>query len=126
MKPPKIYPASKSRHWPWWAALRAAGLPIAASWIDCEFNRTGTEAPDWSLHWRKCIEEAADADILLMFAAEGENQMGALLETGAALAAGKLVYLVTPHEWSFEHHPRVRRFPTIEAAIGAIRSKCRH
>jgi hypothetical protein len=28
----KIYPASKSRHWPFWTALRAAGVPIAASY----------------------------------------------------------------------------------------------
>jgi hypothetical protein len=43
----KIYVASKRRHWPWWAALRAAGIPIHASWVDAPFNRTGEEPPDW-------------------------------------------------------------------------------
>ena len=41
--PFKVYVASKSRHWPWWAALRAAGIPIVASWVDAEFNHTGAE-----------------------------------------------------------------------------------
>jgi hypothetical protein len=84
----RIYVASKSRHWPWWAALRAAGIPIVASWVDADFNRTGAEPPDWALHWLKCVDEAAAADVVLMFAREDESQMGALIEVGAALAAG--------------------------------------
>jgi hypothetical protein len=103
--------------------LRAAGLPIEATWIDCEFNHTGAPCPDFSLHWRKCIEEAAAADILILYAAQDESQMGALVECGAALGAGKQVFLVTPHDWSIEHHPRVKRFPTLEAAVQAIRLK---
>lgn len=101
----RIYPASKSKHWPFWQSLRSAGIPIASSWIDAPFNRDGTEPPNWALHWTKCIDEAAAADIVLMFAQEGENQNGALIEVGAALAAGKRVYLVSPHEWSWRHHP---------------------
>jgi hypothetical protein len=49
-----------------------------------------------------------------------ERQMGALIEVGAALGAGKQVFLVSPHNWSFQHHPRVRRFDTLEAAVAAI------
>jgi hypothetical protein len=30
----RVYVASKARHWVWWAALRAAGVPIVAPWID--------------------------------------------------------------------------------------------
>jgi hypothetical protein len=46
----KVYPASKSCHWPWWTALRAAGVPIAASWLDQPFNHDGSEpsADHWS------------------------------------------------------------------------------
>jgi hypothetical protein len=47
-----------------------------------------------------------------------ERQMGALIEVGAAL--GGQVFLVSPHNWSFQHHPRVRRFASIEAAVTAI------
>lgn len=117
----KIYVASKSRHWPFWAALRAAGIPIAASWVDTEFNRTpGAEPPDWALHWMKCIDEAAASDVLLIFAGADENQNGALVEVGAALAAGKRVYLVAPHDWSWARHSNVRRFDTLADAIAAI------
>jgi hypothetical protein len=95
-------------------------VPIVASWIDCEFNRNGSEPVDWGLHWQKCINEAAAADVLLMFAQEDERQCGALVELGSALAAGKQVFMVSPHDWSFGHHPNVRQFDTLEDAVTAI------
>jgi hypothetical protein len=118
----KVYVASKSCHWPWWQALRAAGVPIAASWLDAPFNHDGSEPTpdDWTAHWDRCCREAAEADITLMFAGAEERQNGALLEVGAALGAGRQVYLVSPHDWSWKHHPRVRVFDTLEAAVTAI------
>ena len=65
------------------------GVLIDASWPDADFNHTGAE-PN---------RAAAAADITLMFAQEGERQMGALVEAGACLRAGKRLYLVTPHAW---------------------------
>jgi hypothetical protein len=117
-----VYPASKSRHAPWWRALRAAGVPIVASWIDAPFNGTGEEPSRdaWSAHWFKCISEAADADVCLFVCNEGETACGQLLEAGAALAAGKWVYLVSDYQWSFANHPRCRVFSSIEEAITAI------
>jgi hypothetical protein len=56
----------------------------------------------------------------LMFACAEERQMGALIEVGAALGAGKRVYLVSPHDWSWKHHPHVRVFDTLAAAVTAI------
>jgi hypothetical protein len=118
----KVYVASKAKHAVWWQALRAAGVPIAASWVDAEFNHDGSEPTqdEWSAQWERCCREAAEADITLMFARDGENQNGALLEVGSALGAGKQVFLVSPHAWSWKHHPRVRVFDTLEAAVTAI------
>jgi hypothetical protein len=48
------------------------------------------------------------------------RQCGALLEVGAALGADKQVFLVSPYEWSIAHHPNVRRFATLEDAIGEL------
>jgi hypothetical protein len=45
-----------------------------------------------------------------------------LLETGAALAAGKMIYLVSPHPWQFlRNHPRVKSFRRLEDAVAEIR-----
>jgi hypothetical protein len=119
----KVYVASKSCHWPWWQALRAAGVPIVASWIDWPFNHDDSEPlpSAWAEHWSRCIEEAAAADVTLLYACAEERQNGALVEVGSALGAGKRVYLVSSHDWSWKHHPRVRVFDTLEAAVTAIR-----
>ena len=55
-----------------------------------------------------------------VYAACDERQMGALVELGAGLASGAQVFLVTDHQWSVAHHPRVRSFPNLAAAISAI------
>jgi len=49
-----------------------------------------------------------------------ETACGALLEAGAALAAGKQVYVVSPDEWTFAHHPNCRVFASLEEAANAI------
>jgi hypothetical protein len=53
----KIYVASKARHHHWWSALRTAGVPVTASWIDWPHNIEGTEptAGDWSAHWQGAL-----------------------------------------------------------------------
>jgi hypothetical protein len=51
-----------------------------------------------------------------MFANGEERQLGALIEIGC----GKQVFVVSPHNWSFQHHPRVRWFDTIAEAVTAI------
>jgi hypothetical protein len=121
-----IFPACKSKHHPFWAALRACGLNICAQWVDWGPNKTG-ETPTvemWREHWRVDLEQAAAADIVLAYCRADENQNGAFLEIGAALGSGKRVYLVAPDfDWSWRHHPRVTSFPTLDAAIAALREK---
>jgi hypothetical protein len=49
------------------------------------------------------------------------RHFGALLEAGAALGAGKHVFLVSHHPWPFlRHHPKCRSFETLADAITAI------
>lgn len=117
----RCYVASKARHAEWWTALRAAGVPISCTWIEWPGNAgvTPTEA-DWSEHWARCIREATEADICLFVCNEGETACGQLLEAGAALAAGKRVFVVSPYEWTFSTHPRCRIFNTLADAIAAI------
>jgi hypothetical protein len=105
-----------------WRALRAANVPIAAPWIDSEINQTDHEPSRdaWARHWESCLASAAEAEITLFYAPEGSVQCGALIEMGAALSAGKQVLLVSYYDWTIAAHPKVRRFPSLEAAIESI------
>jgi hypothetical protein len=120
----RVAVASKSRHWEMWCALRAAGVPIISSWPDWPYNRNGNDEPDadaWRAHSAACIDDACAGDVLLLYCREDEVQFGGLLEAGAALGAGRWVYVVSPHAWPFlRHHPRVRNFPTLADAVAAI------
>jgi hypothetical protein len=70
--------------------------------------------------------EAASCDILLLVMQPGENHFGSLLECGAALGAGKTIFLVSPHTKPFlRNHPRVRSFATLAEAITAIMARVR-
>jgi hypothetical protein len=119
----RIYPASKTIHIDFWRALRAAGVPIKADWLDWQGNETGAEPTSeaWGEHWTGCVKGAAEADILLLYIREGERHCGALIEAGAALAAGKKVFAIVPDGGlSFRHHPNVAVFRSLEEAIKAI------
>lgn len=101
----RIYIASKSKHGGRWLAGRRGGVPFSASWID-EWE-PGTTA-DWSTLWARCIAEAAACDALILYMEPGEALKGALVEVGAALAAGRPVFVVAPAgTFSFQEHPLV-------------------
>jgi hypothetical protein len=123
----KLAVTSKSRHWQFFGALRTAlagqGVEIVSTWIDWPRNKDSVEptADEWREHAKACIEDAVRCDVLLLYAAEDERQFGALLETGAALGAGRQVFVVSPHPWPFlKCHPRVKCFPTLAAAVTAV------
>jgi hypothetical protein len=119
--------ASKSRHWQFFAALRAAlapqGVEVISTWLDWPRNKDSIEptADEWREHSQDCIKDAAMADILLLVCFEDERQFGSLLECGSALGNGRQVFVVSPFPWPFlKQHPRVRCFATLEAAVTAI------
>jgi hypothetical protein len=117
------YFASKSRHWQFVSALGAAGAPICCTWPAWTPNRTDTEPTDddWADHSERCLREAAECDVLVLYAEEPEQHFGALLECGSALGAGKWVFLVSPHPWPFlRNHPRCRSFENLAEAVRAV------
>lgn len=89
----KVYIASKSKHGPRWRALRDAGIPINATWID-ESDEGATS--DWHSLWERCIHEASTADVVIMYVEHGETHKGSMIEVGTALAAGVPVLWVGP------------------------------
>jgi hypothetical protein len=120
----RVAVASKSKHWETWGALRAAGIDIISTWPDWPHNRNGDDQPSddaWRTHSAACIADAVAGDVLLLYCREDERQFGALLECGAALGAGRAVYVVSPHAWPFlRNNPRVRSFDTLADAIASI------
>lgn len=97
-----IYIASKAIYGPEWRALRAVGLPITSSWID-ESEPGATQ--DWPDLWARCIQEASQAQALVVIARPGDVLKGAWVEVGAALAAGVAVFGAGTDGHSIRHHP---------------------
>jgi hypothetical protein len=112
---------SKSRRKNPARALRAAGVEVIYSRIDWPGNLPGNEptADAWSRHWVRCIEEARECDALLFVNGEDGQACGALIELGAALAAGRQVFVVSP-DMTFSYHPNCRNFSALADAIAAI------
>lgn len=75
-----IYVASKT--------FRLDGFPVHSTWID---EAGQGETLDWADLWRRCVSEAATATALVVYAESTDVLKGALVEVGAALAAGRPV-----------------------------------
>jgi hypothetical protein len=130
-----IYTASRTRHAHRWIEARANGIRINSTWIDADdASLSVAVAPSgdsWDAHWthpmvdlwRRCVEEARDADALILYREDGEELKGALVEAGAALGAGKPVFAVGfngPNDmkaFSFLYHPMVLQCEDLETAF---------
>lgn len=114
----KIYMASKAKHGPRWRALRDDhGVPINSSWIDeAEEGLTS----DWADLWSRCVNEACEADAVILYCEPGEVLKGALVEVGAALAVGNKVYAVGCEGHSFLAHPQVQECVSLGEALDNI------
>jgi hypothetical protein len=77
---------------------------------------------EWREHSAQCLEQAAAADILLLYVdREDARHFGSLIEAGAALGAGKQVFVVAPHPWPFlRNHSQCRSFKTLADAVTAV------
>lgn len=99
-----VYVASKAFHGLMWREWRDAGIPIVSTWID-ESDEGATA--DWADLWTRCVDEAAGCAVLLVYAEPGEVLKGALVEVGAALAAGRKVIVCGDVSHSWVTHPGV-------------------
>lgn len=118
-----IYIASKTSHAERWKALRASGHRIIATWIDEAGEGQTSNISELA---QRCIREAVDADVTILFCERGETLKGALIEAGAALAAGREVRCVgTCNNLSrvFSAHPLWTEWPTIEDALACKGNK---
>jgi hypothetical protein len=114
-----IYTASKTKYAHLWLALRDQGHRVISTWID---EAGEDESDDYGDLAYRCILEARNADMTLLYCEPGDILKGALIEAGAALAAGKEVRCVgTCDSLSrvFNEHPLWRSFDSFEAALVA-------
>ena len=122
---PPFYVASRVRHAAMWLQLRALGYPITSTWIDEAGEGQTTDFADL---WTRIISEVTASDWLLLFAVPDDVPLkGALVEVGAALAAGRQVVAVLPAIQleprsmrpigSWLNHPLVSTAETIGDAI---------
>ena len=121
---PQIYTASKVWHAPKWRTLRDIGMNVKASWLD--FPEGSLSVEQQVDLWTKCVEEATDADFVLLYAEPGDVMKGALIEAGCCLAAGGTVLQVGEgpslmagdgSDASFTQHPRWRRCADLAKAL---------
>lgn len=117
----KIYIASKTIHADSWISLRDdADVNIISTWIDEAAPGGSIDLPDLA---RRCINEAANADAMIVYRHPDEYLKGAFIEMGVALANKKPIYLVgpvLPETSVFASPPNVFHCQTIEDAIFMI------
>lgn len=119
-----VYIASKVKHAPKWRRLRDelsdGHVQIISTWIDEAGPGETTDRGDLAL---RCIQEASEADILILYAEEGDFLKGALVECGAALAFNRQVWAVGPVlgiNSAFRSHPNWHEYATVEMALAVI------
>jgi hypothetical protein len=89
---------------------------------DCPHNIDASE-PDndeWRAHAEQCLEQAAAADILLLYV-DPDDARPFWRSAPSRGGAGRQVFLVSRHPWPFlRHHQRCRSFNHLADAITAI------
>jgi len=102
--------ASKLRHRQRWISIRSQwpGVTFTARWPDFEKDRPDSNEEARG-NWLKDEEDVRSADVVLVYAEEGEHLRGALVEAGMAIALGKIVMVVGNHPdfGTWQHHPKV-------------------
>ena len=127
---PSIYAAGKTWHAAIFRQLRdLLGYNIIARWIYLDPNSDFVANEKGKL-WAQCLEDATTADITIVYCGNpNEEQRGALVEIGHALAAGKFVYLINScktfeandgSDVAFTHHPRFVRIKTEKSVAARI------
>ena len=91
----KFYTAGKIWHADKFKFLRdQAQLPVQARWIDLDNDSDIVRNRKGDL-WQLCLEDVTNSDFLLLYCEDfAEEQRGALVEIGMALAANKPIYAV--------------------------------
>lgn len=124
----KVYIASRVHHAEQWRRIRdGGGLNIISSWID-EAGEGETE--NFDELWERIYKEIVACDYFILYAPNSDAAWkGALIETGAAIALGKKVYVVAPGPFegrtmrplgSWIQWGRVEVYPSLEQVVARM------
>src|SRR3546814_5674879 len=110
-----VYMASKTAHAHRWRRSRdVEGRPIISTWID---EAGAGERADLADLWRRCIQESAGADVLILVREVDEMLKGAFVELGAASEC-QVTIRATGHEtFGVARHHGNRNFENADAAL---------
>lgn len=112
---PKLYTASKVRHWPLWQELRSKWFEIefTARWIDMTHLETeaSPSKEEYSRFWMIDEQDVRRSDFVLCYGVPSVDVLrGAYIEAGIGLASGATILTVgTPQldGSTWIHHPKV-------------------
>lgn len=113
-----IYTASKTKHADKWIDLRAKGYPINSTWID---EAGPGETIDHNDLWKRCLQESADAEVMILYREPGDELKGAWVELGVALTNDTKVFAVGIEEYTIGKSNLVEHCPTLSDAIERTR-----
>jgi nucleoside 2-deoxyribosyltransferase len=117
----RLYTASNLRHAEKWRALCAESRHVQchARWLKHSAMGTPDTAEHAAEFWPQDEQDVRDADAVLVYAEDGDQLRGALVEAGIAIAAGIPVIVVGDHPdyGTWQHHPGVMRVRSLEAAM---------
>jgi hypothetical protein len=86
----RIYSAGKVWHAPLFREMRELGYNVATEWINW-----GSHAKNDVRIWEHCLRDATKCDLLIIYCGDkNEEQRGAMVEIGHAIAAGNPVYCI--------------------------------
>src|SRR3546814_9482897 len=110
-----VYMASKTAHAHRWRRSRdVVGRPIISTWID---EAGAGESADLADLWRRCIQESAGADVLILVREGDEILKGAFVELGAALAFQVPILATGIETFGVARHPGIRHFENADEAL---------
>lgn len=121
----RVYTTSKLSRAATWRRLAETWqcAHFHARWLKYDLIGTPDTAEHAAKFWLEDQEDVACADVVLVWAEEGEYLRGALVEAGMALAAGVPVVVVGEHPdyGTWQHHPNVVRATDIDDAHEILR-----
>jgi hypothetical protein len=119
----KVYFASKMHHAVKWKGFYDhPDIHVVSRWPFLETFVEPTPA-NAKKFWLDDHADVTRADVVIVYAEEGEHLRGALIEAGIGIALGKRIIVVGDHPdyGTWQHHPQVQRAISLENALALVK-----